>query len=149
MYNFEEGIFDLPIGWTDRSIHLFDRQIEGAAITLMITRDVVPAELTVDTAATEFLSNIEPRVRRFELVARGHDKSFGAPTMRVYYRYFHAEHGQATVLQLMVRWEDRLLTMAMTGPTRAEQQMTRSFEAMFKTLKLRRRTLSGAKEMPT
>jgi hypothetical protein len=139
MYNFDEGVLELPSEWTDRSVNLFDKPVEGGSIALAITREVVPDDYTVEVATEEYLSSMMPRLRRFELISRAADKSLGVPGTRLRYRFFHAESGQATTIQLLLRWENRLVTVAMTGPGRAEEEMLRSFDAIVKTLKLRRR----------
>lgn len=139
MYNFDEGAIELPPEWTDRSIHLFDRPVDGGAIAMVITREVMADGASLEAAVDDFLKGMAPRLRRFELVERAPDPTVGVPAVRVRYRFFHTEMGAATAVQTMLRHGDRMLTMAMTAPGRHDDEMLRSFEAIVRSLRLRKK----------
>lgn len=139
MYNFDEGAIELPGEWTDRSIHLFDRPVDGGAIAMVITREVMAEGATLEGAADDLLKGMAPRLRRFELVERGPDATIGVPAVRVRYRFFHPDMGAATSVQAMLRHQDRMLTIAMTAPARHEDEMLRSFDGIVRSLRLRKK----------
>lgn len=139
MYHFAEGALELPDGFTDRTVNLFESKREGGTVVVSITRDAMPVGLTLEAVANRFLDEMSTRLRRFELQRRASSEIGFLPAVEVHYTFFHPDGGLVSQLQAFIQHGDRLILVAMTGPAKLLPGTTKEFKALLESIKFRMR----------
>lgn len=139
MYHFDEGAFELPEDYTDRTVNIFETKREGATVAVSITREPMPAGMSIEAVADHFVKEMSTRLRRFEILRRAPSTVGSMPAVEVLYTFFHQDGGLVAQEQVFIEYMDRLVLVGMTGPARLQATLSRELKEMLKTLKLRKR----------
>lgn len=137
MYHFAEGALELPEGFTDRSVNVFESKRDGGSVVITMTREPMPQGLSLETVATRFLEEMSTRLRRFELHHRASTEIGFMPAVEVHYQFFHPEGALVSQEQAFIQHGDRMLNVAMTSAAKMLPGTSHEFKALLKTIKFR------------
>jgi hypothetical protein len=139
MYHFAEGALELPEGFTDRTVNIFESKRDGGSVVVSITRDTMPAGMTLEAVATKFVDEMSTRMRRFEFQRRASTEIGFLPSVQVHYTFFHPDGGIVSQEQAFIQHGNLLIVLAMTSPAKLLPGTSKEFKALVDSIKFRMR----------
>jgi hypothetical protein len=138
MYNFDEGAFELPADWQDRSLHIFEHRDPTGGDVLTITRQPAEKGKPLAQLVSEYVDETSTRLRRFELASRTTATVGALPAILLQFSWFHAEKGTIVQQQAFIEYGDRVVFLTMTSSARTAEASVARFKALLATFKFRR-----------
>jgi hypothetical protein len=139
MYHFDEGAFELAAGFEDKSLHVFQKPVEGGQVLMTIIREAKGADVTLDVIGEKFVEQMSSTLRRFELVTHERGTTGSLPAVRVRFRWFNPEAGPVYQEQIFVEYHELVVTFALACPDRVSEAAAVEFSRMVQSVKFRKR----------
>lgn len=138
MYNFDEGAFELPPDWQDRSVHIFEHRDPAGGDVLTITRQPAAKGKPIAQLVTEYVDEASTRMRRFELASRTTVMVGALPAILLQFSWYHAEKGSILQQQAFIEYGDKVIYLTMTSSARTAEASVARFKGLLATFKFRR-----------
>ncbi len=138
MYHFAEGAFDLPAGFTDRSLNLFHRPTTGGEIIMSVTRETIPDGRSFEELTAQLIQSLSAKLRSFERVSNPHKTPLDVPTVRIAFRWLNPVSGLIYQEQCMALYDRQCVTFGIAGPAHEEERAAAELQSLLASLKLRR-----------
>lgn len=116
MYNLQEGVLDIPAGWEDQSVNVFAPSSgHGAGLSFVITREALPAGLSVQDYGDREIRRMGRETKQFSLLGK-HPAEIAGQEVVAYEVRWKSEHGLVHQLMAAAQVAGRAMIFTATMP---------------------------------
>lgn len=137
-YHINEGSFDLPDAWADRTLHIFsETEAPDPAWNIVISRDKAPDGESLSGYVTRQLGEMSKALQNLKVIQNEEIVVDGAPAREIISTWL-GERGVVRQRQVALMWRNRTVVFTLTVTDYLYERHAAVLDELLKGFRLRR-----------